>query len=57
MTVLTHSILALSVKTIKIVVSSLFAMTRLTYYWRDALEQGNEDINIQHVLTRQRVHT
>lgn len=50
MTVLTHSLLALSVKAIKIVVSSLFAITCLTYHCFDALERGNEDINIQHVL-------
>lgn len=49
MTVLTHSILVLSVKAIKIAVSSLFTVTHLTYYQFDALERGNEDINIQHV--------
>lgn len=37
--VLTHSVLALSVKPIKIVVNTQFAVTCLTYYWFEPLEE------------------
>lgn len=49
MSVLTHSILALSVKAIKIAVSYLLTVTHMTHYQFDALEQGNEHINIEHM--------
>lgn len=37
--VLTRSVLALSVKAIKIVVNTQFAVACLTYYWCDPLEK------------------
>lgn len=40
--VLTLGILALPVKTIKTIVNTPFAMTRLTYYGFNALERGND---------------
>lgn len=48
--VLTRGISTLSVKAIKIVVNTPFAMTRLTYYWFDASERGNEDHHTTLVL-------
>ena len=40
--VLTRSILVLPATAIKIVLNPPFAVTRLTYYWFDALEGGND---------------
>lgn len=54
--VLTSSIFTLSVTAIKTVVSAPFAVTCQTHYWPDAMERGNDCINI-HVLMRQYVHT
>lgn len=50
--VLTRSILALLATAIKIVLNTPFAVTRLTYYWFDALERGNDQRTTQTMCNR-----